>query len=240
MLPRAAAFACQQRGRDRLRRGQCCGLVRDHGADHARPAGVAVGLDVGDPGQGLDHRIVDALVRERPGFAEAADRDVDNLRVQGADNVRTEAHRVDRAGAKILHEHIRRARELFHDLNRARLLQIERDRALAAVHVEKSGAHAVAANPHLARDIATGRFDLDDIRALVGEQHRSHRAREHARQVEDAKAGQWTVHRAHYNANARPRPRQLNAARYTRFVMSASRSATVPVRFQYSCAAMRG
>ena len=37
-----------------------------------------------------------------------------------------------------------------------------------------------------------GLFDLDDARAHVGEQHRAVRTREHAGQIEDGDAGEWS------------------------------------------------
>src|SRR5580704_16205356 len=79
MLAIAGAFAREQRGSDRLRRSQRGDFVRNDEAHHLRTSGFVVGLDRGEPGERLDHRIVDALFDIRSLLAEAADRNVDEI-----------------------------------------------------------------------------------------------------------------------------------------------------------------
>ena len=87
MLALARALAREERGGDGLRRSHAGELV---GQDRTHQAGAGIvrsTLDRRQAGRGLNDRIIDALVRVRPGLAEAVDGDVDDLRADGP-NVR--------------------------------------------------------------------------------------------------------------------------------------------------------
>ena len=67
------------------------------------------------------------------------------------------------------------------------LLQVQHDRALVAVPRHERGALAVDEGRHVARGVASRRLDLDDLGAVVGQQHRAIGAGQVAGQVEDQK-----------------------------------------------------
>src|SRR5437870_419574 len=78
---------------------------------------------------------------------------------------------------------------------RALLLEIEHDRALVAVGVEKDVPHAgMAERPGVAHHVAAGRLDLDHVGAEVGEDLRRVRAHHHRGEVEHAHAVQRAAH----------------------------------------------
>ena len=63
-------------------------------------------------------------------------------------------------------------------------LEVERNRALIAVQTHEVGAFLADERAESARIIAdAGRFDLDDIRAEIGQHHRTVRARQNASQI---------------------------------------------------------
>src|SRR2546423_828181 len=73
--------AASRRSSHRLRGEHGGGLVAYDRADHLRTVGDRLRLDIGEAGQALDDRIVDALLHVRAGIADAADRDVDQARM---------------------------------------------------------------------------------------------------------------------------------------------------------------
>ena len=107
-----------------------------------------------------------------PCFAEAADRDVDDVRAQRADRSLAKAHPVDHPGAKVLDEHVGGGDQPLQRLDPGRRLQVQHDRPLVAVVVEERGRKPAPPVGRGPRMIATLRvLDLDDIRALVSQQH---------------------------------------------------------------------
>ena len=133
MLPLAGLRARVQRRRDRLGRGDGRRLVGNDRAHHARLAGRVVGLDVGQPAQRLDHRIVDPLARIGTGFAEAADRNEDDVGPEFADDIFAQPHPLDRARTEVLHQHVGGRGELPDGGKALRALDIERQAAFAPV-----------------------------------------------------------------------------------------------------------
>ena len=67
------------------------------------------------------------------------------------------------------------------------LLQVQHNRPLVAVPGHEWRAFAIDEGRHAAGGIALRRLDLDDLGAMVGQQHRAVRAREVAGQVQDQK-----------------------------------------------------
>ena len=187
VLAAPAALAREQRRGDRLRRGYGGGLVRDDRAHHARPP-VRLGLDRGQSGERLDHRVVHALVCVGPGLAEAADRDVDDVRTELPHGVLAQAHALDRAGTEVLDEHVAARDQPPQRVETGRRLEVDRERALAAVRGEERRARARAVRAQVAHEVALERLHLDHVRALIREHHRRDRTRDHAGQVEDADA----------------------------------------------------
>jgi hypothetical protein len=85
------------------------------------------------------------------------------------------------------------------------VLQVEADRALVAVEIEKLAGHSGVASTlgERAQEIAAWRLDLDHVRTLVGEGARADRADHHGSLVDDADAREWTTaHLAYSNSTA--------------------------------------
>ena len=69
----------------------------------------------------------------------------------------------------------------------SRLLEVDRERALAAVGRDEQGGELAGRVDRLAaaaRDVAARRLDLDHVGALVGQEHRGERAGHHAGEVD--------------------------------------------------------
>jgi hypothetical protein len=122
--------------------------------------------------------------------AEALDRGDDHLRVQLLDAFPAEAHAVQRAGAEVLHQHVRFLDELLQHGLAFGLLGVQRERALVAVeHGEVERVHIRNVAQLRARDVTgAGALDLDDVGAEPGQHLRAGRARLHMREVDDLDA----------------------------------------------------
>ncbi len=194
MLPFAGPLAREQRRRHRLRRGQRRHLVRDDEADHVRATGFDVGLDRGEPRDRLDHRIVNPLIGVRAAFAEAAYRNIDEVRLDRAQRRLADSHALGDAGAMVLHEQIGARDHPLEQFQAARIAQVERHRALVAVNHREGRCDAALRPAHRAREVADSRrFDFDHVGALIAENHRRHRPGKILRYVNDAKPAQWSV-----------------------------------------------
>ena len=122
------------------------------------------------------------LVRPRQ---EALVRHVHEARIQRMQRRIAEAEPVHRAALEVLAEDIRRRNEPQHDLQPARILHVDGEALLVAVeHPEE----ARAGTAQRARAVARDRFDLDDLRAEIGEQHPAGRTHHHVRHLDHARA----------------------------------------------------
>ena len=102
-----------------------------------------------------------------------------------------------RAGAKVLHQDITLSDELGHHLASGLALDVNRQRALAAVRGNKQRRELAGLVDNRAAatgDVATDRFDLEHIGALVRQKHRRIRTRHNAGQVQHAHATQRAGH----------------------------------------------
>ncbi len=170
--------------------------VADAGADlHRR---VLVG-----PGDGHDaaHRLADHVVGRKvrigalagADVAEAADRGVDQLRVARVQRLVAEAQAIHDAAAVVLDHRIGIVAELQDEFAAGRRLEVDGDRLLVAVHRGEVAAERLELIVGMigaddARVVAVERLDLDDLRALVGQQHRAVGAGQHLREVDDPHA----------------------------------------------------
>ncbi len=102
-----------------------------------------------------------------------------------------EAQAIHDAAAIILDHGVGAVAEPHHKLAAFRAFEVDGDRLLVAVHRRE----VAAERPQLVvgmvgaddpRVVAVERLDLDDLRALVGQQHGAERARQHLREVDDA------------------------------------------------------
>ena len=72
------------------------------------------------------------------------------------------------------------------------LLEIQNDAPLTPIGAYKGRAHAgLDGGARDARAVATGRLDLDHVGAVITQHLRGVRAKQHARKIKDADAGQW-------------------------------------------------
>ena len=194
MLALAALLPGVEGGRDGLGGGDRRHLVGDDDAEHARPLGVPVGLNVGGPGKRLNHWIVHPLMGVGALLPETADGDVDEPRICGAHGVRAQAQAIHGAGAEVLQQHVGGGDQRLHRRQGLRFLQIDAQRALAPVAGEEPWRQTVAARadaPHL---ITGGGLHLDDLGTLVGQHRRGHRTGDHGGEVHHPHPIEWTGH----------------------------------------------
>ena len=184
----AAVIACAA-----VERGD---LVADDAGGRAAARRSRSRLHRRDARVGLDHVVVDALSGVRPALAEAADRDVDQLGLRGAQRGLADAHaRRPRRGGSSARRRRRRRDQLAQQRAPAGRAEVERERALAAVRDRGTGRHAAARGRSRAARRPARRLDLDHVGALVGEDRRGERARDHRGAVHDADAGEGQFHR---------------------------------------------
>src|SRR5690606_34132483 len=118
----------------------------------------------------LRHGVIGRALRRGPGLPEAADRAVDQARIELAQALFTGAQALGRAGPEVLDVDIGAPDERIEYLGILRALDVQCDAALVPV----IGLEMRAVEPALERAerIARARLlDLDDVRAQVGQQH---------------------------------------------------------------------
>ena len=192
MLALPGCRALIQRRRDRAERidaGEHVGVID---AAIVRPASSGL---VGQmrhliAGGGMDHRRIGRQFRRRPGLAVSGDRAIDQLRIELMQRGIVELQSPHHARAKILDQHIGgrdQPANRFHSLGR---FQIEHQAVLADIELAEGGAAIVAHRRTGPHRLAFGGFDLDDLRAHVGEHPRAMRSGNRGRKIEDAQAGE--------------------------------------------------
>ena len=123
---------------------------------------------------------------------EPAERRVDHVGVERADGLVAEPDAIHHARSVVLHDHVGLRRQLRHDRDALGLLQVERDRPLAAVAREVQRAHAVDRHADPSTEVAdAGPFDLHHVGALVGDERGRVGTGQRDREVEDADAAEW-------------------------------------------------
>ena len=136
---------------------------------------------------GRDQALVRRQLGVGPGRAEAGDGAVDQPRMLAGEGLVRELGSGLPVETDVLDQHVRPERERPRVRAPSRVVEVEDDAALAAI-------------PHdprrqLAVRVAAGRLDLDDVRSVVGEQHRreaaGHALREinHAEVLQDGRHG---------------------------------------------------
>jgi hypothetical protein len=132
-----------------------------------RPFGAAG--DRGEAGFALDEEVIGLHLAIGALLAIARYVDRDQAGMERAKRRRAEARPCRRAGGEILHEHVRRADHPPQQGGVGRILEVERDRLLAAVEPDEIGALAVHDMVVAAGEIALFALDLDHPRAGIGE-----------------------------------------------------------------------
>ena len=192
VLPAAGPLPLVERGEDAgeaLERG-----VHVAVGDGIVGVGTAAGLAL-EPGQAAlraDDGRVRPAVGPGAGRAVAGQRGVDEVGVLGGQRLVAEAHAVHHAGAEVLQHDVAAPGQLAEDLDGARLAQVERDVALAAVLLREVRGDGVDARERVAGHVALGRLDLDDVGAHVGQHPPAVRPGEHPREVQHPHATEGT------------------------------------------------
>ena len=142
-----------------------------------------------DAAHGLQRQIEAGLARARSFLAEGGDGAVHEIGLCLAQRRMVEAKTRHDAGSVVLEHDLRGGDEVARPLVVARILEIERDRALVAVHRGEVLAVAVLQRRPLPHGIAAIRvLDLDDVRTHVREQHAAEGARRDAAELHNSYA----------------------------------------------------
>ena len=206
----------RQRGEDGHRGVHAGHQVGEGDAELLRPAAgqiVALAGDAHQPAHGLDDEVVAGQRRQRPVLAETGDRAVDEARVDCPQRFVAQAVALERADLVVLDQDVAAGGQLAHQRLAVFGGDVDGHRLLAAVGGQVVGrlAGVVAAavlevgRAPAARVVAAaGAFDLDHLRAQVGQGLPGPGAGEHARQVEHAQVGEGAVgHRGRLLTRAR-------------------------------------
>ena len=172
VIARAGRAAMDERGEDRVIGGDAGRDVgdRDAGLGHL----VAAAGDREEPGLRLDQQIVGLALGCRPAVAIARDRAGDEARIGRAQLRRAEPEPLGGAWRQVLHEHVGLGDDPLQRFDRAVILEVERQAFLRAVGPDEMAGKAARAGVVGACEIAAvGPLDLDDARALVGQQPRA-------------------------------------------------------------------
>ena len=206
MLPEAGLRAMRERRADGDRGVHPGDDVGDRHAGALRTAAWrAVGLsgDAHHPAHALDHEVVARPLAPGAALAKARQRAVDEPRIGLSQSVVAQAVAGEVAVLVVLDQDIEARRERAHERLSLGRRDIHRDRLLAAIRRGEIGRIARLATravldprrPESARVVAAlWPLDLDDLGAQIGQILPGPRAREHARQIQDADVRQRACH----------------------------------------------
>ena len=144
-------------------------------------------------------------------ITEAADRGIDEGRIQFCQFLVAKSQPLHDARPEILDQHMGGAHEIA-DLGLRLLgLEVEDDAFLAAVQaheIARPVALLVIGAPRAvaAAGVTLGAFDLDDLGTVVGEHHGAIGAGQHAAEIQHADAGEDAARRLSHLAPVRGRP----------------------------------
>src|SRR3990167_2443587 len=153
------------------------------GTPTRRGPGAGVPLTLLRPATARPPRVVAGRAAGRPIGAEAAAPAVDQAREALAQRLFiADAPALQRADLEVLDQHVGVRQQLENDLAPFGLGQVDHDIALVAVQAVVVGRRAVVGKGWApgAGLVASGRLDLDDLRAVVGQNLSTVRATEHA------------------------------------------------------------
>jgi hypothetical protein len=186
--------------------------VADAGAHLHRRVPVGAG-DGHDAAERLGHHVVGRPVGvgafAGAPVAEAADGGVDQLGEAFVQGLVAQAEAIHDTAAIVLDHRIGVLAQADHQRAPLRLLEIYGDRFLVAVDrgevaAERAQLVVVVIGPDDARVVAVDRLDLDDLRALVGQQHGAERPGQHLRKIDDADSVEGAEDVTHGDAHALP------------------------------------
>ena len=176
MLAAASPLAGDERGNGGERTEGACAVVVV--GDHVQHRGVVPALRRREAGPRLEDGVEAGQRSKGAGRAVAGDRHVHQPRVQARQVIPADPEPVHDTRAEVLDDDVGAADEVEEYLVARCALQVEHQRALAAVPADE-------AEELEAERIAARRLDLDDVGTQLGEQQRTERTRDEIAEVED-------------------------------------------------------
>src|SRR5215472_8482213 len=113
-------------------------------ADTLSGTTVRTSLDGRQTRHRLDDRVIDRLSSPGTSITETADRDIKKVRRYFANMAFANSEPVNDPGAKVLHQSVGTFRQSLEQLTTMLGFEVDRDRALIPVDVEKVGGHVAA------------------------------------------------------------------------------------------------
>ena len=144
------------------------------------------------------HQVVERrLVPVRP-LARIAQRvGIDDRGIDRLQRLVAQAQALDRRGPRVMDEEIAALDHRLQDLDRARLLEVEAERAFVAVGRHVDRAHVLVAAHRAARQaqqVPLRRLDLDHVGAHIGQMLRGERPQQHRSQIDHLHARERSWH----------------------------------------------
>ena len=194
-LALAGALPMEQRHADHRGQHVSGQLVGCHGGEIARRP-IRPGVQRRHAAEALDQIVIGRIFLRRAALAKAGGTGMDDARVAGGHGGIAKPEPVRGTDAHVVHEHIRTLDQPPQRVHRRLALQVQHDAALVAVQIGEIRPHATgAAGPDLARGVAAGDFDLDDIGAEIAQPLGAERPQHNGRQVDYPDPGQRATSR---------------------------------------------
>ena len=191
-MPARAAAPREQRRRHRLERVHRRRAIDEDETHPARaPFRVAVHRHQARPR--LEHGVGSGAVGVRPARAVAGNRDVEQTLVPGAHTVVVEAQPRHAAGPGALDRDVGAVDQAQRRRPSARMLEVQRHAALAAVHRQRHRRMIAMPGAEAAQPVARRRLDLDHFGAVRGQQVAAARPRHALAHVDDANPREGAV-----------------------------------------------
>ena len=182
--------ARHQRDQDGLSGVERAGLVADDGGQVGRLAALQL-AERGQAAQALDDVVVSRATGIGAALGKTVHRHHHQPGVARAQQVRRQAQGNHLLRPHAVDQHVGAVDQQHQGIAGRRLLQVEHHAALAAVGAYEGGRHArLHGRAGGAGRVATGRFDLDDVGAVVAQHLRGIGAEHDGGHVQDADAGQ--------------------------------------------------
>ena len=156
-----------------------------------RLAGLGVGLERGDARSRLDDAVVGGPVGVRPGRPESGHRHHDHVRIDPAEVLVGHAEALGDTGAEVLEDDVGTGGQFEHDGAAISGRDIDGGGPLGAVGHLVDARDPADGRPDVTQHVSRSRwFDLDHVRALLGEDSRRQRRSQRRCEVQHPHAGQ--------------------------------------------------
>src|SRR5262249_6629334 len=136
----------------------------------------------------MEHGRVGGTFGPRTGLTKAGNRAVHEPRMVWCEDLVIESQTTHYAGAKILDDDVAPGGKLANQVEPCRMAEIDRHASLPAIEAREIGALAITKRRLKADKVALGRFDLDNLRAEIGQHPGAVRSRDDGREIENPHA----------------------------------------------------